>query len=100
MNKETGKVVEEVLDNDSKARESDLRLIYRVLEKMTNAKLCTPIGQVFEEMEKQGISFESITRKRRSWLAKHPDIKSELKATPVRQREEENYIAEYLQKGW
>lgn len=95
MNKEVGKVVDEVLNTDLKARESDLRLIYKVLNKLIGINENTSIWAVFLQMKTHKISFESITRHRRKWLEKHPDIKANLKATPIREQEEENYIVEY-----
>lgn len=95
MNKGIGKVVDEVLNTDPKARESDLRLIYKVLNKSIGVNENTSIWSAFMQMKAHKISFETITRYRRKWLERHPDIKANLKATPIREQEEENYIVEY-----
>ena len=95
MNRKTKKIVFDVLDEDEYARENDKYLIFRVLNKMLGTNKDTAIWVVLSGMEYHGISFESITRCRRYWLEKHPDIKAQLQATKIREKEEQKYYAEF-----
>lgn len=54
----------------------------------------TAFGYVLQGMKYKGISFESITRHRRKFLEKHPELKDE-KTEQARREEEEKYILEY-----
>ncbi|MBO6233230.1 MAG: hypothetical protein J6N78_04145 [Clostridia bacterium] len=98
MNRETKKIVYNILENDKYAREDDNYLIFRTLNVMTGIDKSTAIVNVLNSMKYKGISFESITRHRRKWLEAHPDIKEKLKATEKREQEEENYYLEYARK--
>lgn len=98
MNKETKKIVYNILENDNYAREDDNYLIFKTLNAMTGIDKETAIVSVLNSMKYKGISFESITRHRRKWLEKHPDIKEKLKVTKKREQEEENYYLEYARK--
>lgn len=98
MNKKTKKIVYNVLELDEYARENDLYLIFNVLNRMIGIDKSTSIVKVLNGMKVNGISFESITRHRRKWLEKHPEIKEKLKATKKREQEEENYYLEYMRK--
>lgn len=96
MNRKTKDVVYEILENNEESRSDDLVLIYRVLQKQIGIRCDTPITEVFEYMKEAGISFESITRRRRKWLEEHPKIKQELAMTKIREREEEEYFMENI----
>lgn len=98
MNRKTKNIVFEILDKDEYARENDLYLIFNVLNRMIGIDKRTAIVDVLSGMEVQGISFESITRHRRKWLEKHPDIKEKLKATEKRAEEEQEYYLEYSRR--
>jgi hypothetical protein len=95
MNRETKKIVYNILETDEYAREDDNYLIFKTLNAMTGIDKSTAIINVLNNMKYKGISFESITRHRRKWLEKHPEIKEKLKATEKREQEEENYYLEY-----
>ena len=99
MNKETKNIVYNILENDEYAREDDNYLIFQVLNVMTGIDKGTAITNVLKNMKYKGISFESITRHRRKWLEKHPEIKEQLKATKKREQEEENYYLEYKRRN-
>lgn len=98
MNRETKKIVYNILETDNYAREDDNYLIFKTLNQMTGIDKGTAIISVLNSMKYKGISFESITRHRRKWLEKHPDIKEKLKVTEKREQEEENYYLEYARK--
>lgn len=98
MNRKTKRIVFEILDKDEYARENDLYLIFNVLNRLIGIDKRTAIVDVLTGMKVQGISFESITRSRRYWLEKHPDIKEKLKATPKRTEEEQEYYLEYSRR--
>lgn len=99
MNRNTKKVVYEILEKDKYARENDLYLIFQVLNKMIGIDKQTAIIKVLSGMKVQGISFESITRHRRKFLELHPELKDE-KTEQVRMEEEENYREEYSHGGY
>ena len=98
MNRRTKNIVFEILDKDEYARENDLYLIFNVLNRMIGIDKRTAIWVVLNAMKIHGISFESITRHRRKWLEKHPDIKEKIKATPKRAEEEQEYYLEYSRR--
>lgn len=98
MNKKTKMIVYDILENDKYAREDDNYLIFKTLNAMTGIDKSTAIINVLNNMKYKGISFESITRHRRKWLEKHPEIKEKLKATEKREEEEENYYLEYKRR--
>lgn len=98
MNKETKKIVYNILEKDQYAREDDNYLIFKTLNEMIGIDKGTAIINVLNNMKFKGISFESITRHRRKWLENHPDIKQQIKATEIREQEEENYYLEYARK--
>lgn len=89
-------IVYEILDNDEKARENDNYLIYKVLEKALGISNITPFYSTIALMKDYGISFESITRRRRKWLEENPTIKASLKVTKMRKEEERRYIIENM----
>lgn len=97
MNKNTKKVVYKILEKDELARKDDWYLVQQILIEMLPCNQGTAFGQVLQGMKYKGISFESITRHRRKFLEKHPELKdSEVEQS--RREEEENYILEYGKK--
>lgn len=95
MNRETKKIVYNILETDEYARENDNYLIFKTLNEMIGINKETAIVNVLNNMNYKGISFESITRHRRKWLEEHPEIKEKLKVTEKRVQEEESYYLEY-----
>lgn len=96
MNRKTKQIVYNILDTDEYAREDDLYLTMKVIEKMLNYNYGTAFGVILQGMKYNGISFESITRHRRKWIELHPGI--EIKATEKRQDEELAYHMEYARR--
>jgi len=94
MNKNTKKVVYRILEEDEYSRSDDCYLILKVLQEMIPCNAGTAFGQVLQGMYYKGISFESITRHRRKFLEKHPELKPN-EATKARVREEIEYHAEF-----
>lgn len=99
MNKNTKKVVYEILENDKYARENDLYLIFEVLNRMIGIDKKTAIITVLNGMKYHGISFGSITRYRRKFLELHPELKDS-KTEKARREEEEVYREEYSHGGY
>ena len=99
MNRNTKKVVYEILEKDKYARENDLYLIFEVLNRMIGIDKQTAIVKVLSGMKVKGISFESITRHRRKFLELHPEFKDE-KTEKARREEEETYRKEYSHGGY
>lgn len=96
MNRNTKKIVYDILDTDEYARENDLYLTFKVLNMMTGIDKETAIISVLNKIKIHGISFESITRHRRKWVELHPDIK--IKAKEKRQEKEQEYYLEYSRR--
>lgn len=94
MNKNIKKVVKQVLEEDTYAREDDCYLIMQVLQQMLSCNQGTAFGQVLQGMKYQGISFEAITRARRKIMEENPQLKVQ-KVENIRKIEEENYFMEY-----
>ncbi len=94
MNKNTKKVVYKILERDELARKDDWYLVQQTLIEMLPCNQGTAFGQVLQGMKYKGISFESITRHRRKFLEKHPELKDN-ETEQARREEEENYILEY-----
>lgn len=94
MNKNTKKVVYKILERDELARKDDWYLVQQTLIEMLPCNQGTAFGQVLQGMKYKGISFESITRHRRKFLEKHPELKDN-ETEQLRREEEENYILEY-----
>lgn len=94
MNKNTKKVVYKILERDELARKDDWYLVQQTLIEMLPCNQGTAFGQVLQGMKYKGISFESITRHRRKFLEKHPELKDN-ETEQSRREEEENYILEY-----
>lgn len=97
MNKNTKKVVYKILEKNELARKDDWYLVQQTLIEMLPCNQGTAFGQVLQGMKYKGISFESITRHRRKFLEKHPELKDS-EAEQSRREEEENYILEYGKK--
>lgn len=95
MNRQTGKVVDEILDNDERAREDDLHLISKTIFTMFNINNDISLNKAFALCRGNRVCIESITRERRRWMKKHPEIKAQLKATKYRDAEEQEYYVEY-----
>lgn len=94
MNKNTKKVVYKILERDELARKDDWYLVQQTLIEMLPCNQGTAFGRVLQGMKYKGISFESITRHRRKFLEKHPELKDN-ETEQARREEEENYILEY-----
>ena len=97
MNKNTKKVVYKILEKDELARKDDWYLVQQTLIEMLPCNQGTAFGQVLQGMKYKGISFESITRHRRKFLEKYPELKDS-ETEQSRREEEENYILEYGKK--
>lgn len=94
MNKNTKKVVYKILEKDELARKDDWYLVQQTLIEMLPCNQGTAFRRVLQGMKYKGISFESITRHRRKFLEKHPELKDN-ETEQARREEEENYILEY-----
>lgn len=87
-------IVNEILMNDSYARQNDGYLIRRVLERKIPNLYKYSITEIFDNLNKFGISFESITRARRKFLEENPELKDSNTERARRQKELE-FRAEY-----
>ena len=94
MRKGTGKIVGEILETDEYAREDDNYLIMRFVQIVEPNLAGTTFVNVMKGLKYKGISFESITRARRKYMNKHPQLKNR-QAEQARAEEEEKYILEY-----
>lgn len=94
MNRNIKKIVYKILQEDSYAKEDDWYLIQQVLMELLPCNSGTAFGQVLQVMKVKGISFEAITRQRRKFLEKNPQLKVE-DVEKARREEEEEYLLEY-----
>ncbi len=94
MNKNIKKVVKQILQEDTYAREDDCYLIMQVLQQMLPCNEGTAFSKVLQGMKYKGISFESITRARRKVMEENPQLKAQ-NVENIRRKEEENYFVEY-----
>lgn len=83
-----------ILWEDELARKDDCYLIMRVIQEIEPDLAGQTFANVMMNAKYKGISFESITRARRKFLEKHPELKDD-KTEKARREEEENYILEY-----
>ena len=97
MNRKTKQIVYKILEKDEYARTNDLYLVQQTLIEMLDCNEGTAFGKVLQGMRYKGISFESITRHRRKYLEKHPELK-DLKIEKARRQEEKEYRTEYGRK--
>lgn len=90
MNKNIKKTVYKILENNQYARENDNYLIVKVAEVIEPELIKTE----FKNIDKSKLSFEGITRARRSFFKDYPELKPK-KITQIREREEQEYQLEY-----
>lgn len=86
--------VARVLLEEKLARTDDCYLILEVVKHLEPELAGETFAKVMTQAKYKGISFESITRARRSFMNKHPELK-DLEIEQARRKEEENYILEY-----
>lgn len=70
-------IVKEILEKENYARENDGYLIRRVLEEKIPDLYNYSMTYIFDNLNKFGISFESITRARRKFFEENPELKVE-----------------------
>lgn len=88
------KTVYKILQEDTYAREDDNYLIMRVVQELEPSLAGTSFVNVMQGLKYKGISFEGITRARRSFFTDHPELKEE-KSEKARREKEEEYFMEY-----
>lgn len=86
--------VYKILEEDTRAREDDNYLIYRTVKRLFPGIAETFFKTALLNLSKAGISFESITRARRKFLEKHPELKPK-QFTRIREEEKRAYKKEY-----
>lgn len=74
MNKNIKRVVKQILQEDTYAREDDCYLIMQVLQKMLPCNEGTAFAQVLQGMKYKGISFEAITKAKREFFDTYPNL--------------------------
>ena len=84
-------VVEQILREDIYSRSNDIYLILRYVLKVYPYEAGRKFEQVMTNMEKKGLSFESITRARRKIQNKYPELKNE-KIANLREKKQKEYI--------
>lgn len=94
MRKDVAKKTREILEKEPYSRVNDGYLIRRVVEELEPDLYKKNFKNVMDNIQFTGISVESITRARRKYLEKNPDLKVE-KTEKARRIEEEKYFMEY-----
>ena len=84
-------VVEQILREDIYSRSNDIYLILKYVLKVYPYEAGRKFEQVMTNMEKKGLSFESITRARRKIQNKYPELKNE-KIANLREKKQKEYI--------
>lgn len=97
MNRNIKKVVYKILEQDKLAREDTWYLIQQTLIEMIPCNAGTGFGQVLQGMKVNGISFEAITRRKRDFFTKHPELIPE-ETEKARREEEQEYYLEYARR--
>ena len=97
MNKAIKNVVYTILEQDELAREDTWYLIERTVIQMLPCNQGTAFGQVLQGMKYKGISFEAITRHKRKFLEKNPQLVT-AKNEEIRRNEELAYHMEYARR--
>ena len=84
-------IVEQILREDIYSRSNDIYLILRYVLKVYPYEAGKKFEQVMTNMEKKGLSFESITRARRKIQNKYPELRNE-KIANLRNEKQNDYI--------
>lgn len=94
MRKDVAKKAREILEKEPYSRINDGYLIRRVVEELEPELYKKDFKRVMDNIQFTGISVESITRARRGFFTKYPELKVE-KTEKARRLEEEKYYMEY-----
>ena len=94
MRKDVNKKAREILEKEPYSRVNDGYLIRRVVEELEPELYKKDFKNAMDNIQFTGISVESITRARRKYLEKNPELKIE-EAEKARRLEEEKYFMEY-----
>lgn len=92
--KEIKRIVSQILDSDEYARQDDNYLILRVVQELEPELAGTTFVNVMQRLSYKGVSCESITRARREWASRNPELKVD-KVERARRHKEEEYYLEY-----
>jgi len=84
-------IVEQILREDIYSRSNDIYLILKYVLKVYPYEAGKKFEQVMINMEKKGLSFESITRARRKLQNKYPELRNE-KIANLRNEKQKDYI--------
>lgn len=94
MRKDVAKKTREILEKEPYSRVNDGYLIRRVVEELEPDLYKKDFKNAMDNIQFTGISVESITRARRKYLEKNPELKVD-KTENARRIEEEKYFTEY-----
>lgn len=94
MKNEIRKTVDEILKEDTRAREDDNYLILRVIEKLEPEVAVMRFSTAILELNWRKISFESITRARRKFFERNPQLNPK-NVDRARRSLGKEYIEEY-----
>lgn len=84
-------IVEQILREDIYSRNNDIYLILRYVLKVYPYESGKKFEEVMTNIEKKGLSFESITRARRKIQNKYPELRNE-KIANLRNEKQKDYI--------
>lgn len=97
MKNEIRKTVDEILKEDTRAREDDNYLILRVIEKLEPEVAVMRFSTAMLEMKRRKVSLEGITRARRKFFERNPQLNPK-NVDRVRRSLEKEYIEEYVKR--
>lgn len=92
MRKEVAKKTRRILQEEPYARENDGYLIRRVIEELEPDLYKKDFKTIMDNLQFYKISFESITRARRKFFEKNPQLKVEKSEIARREKEQEYYL--------
>jgi len=90
--KKVEQTVQEILENNLKARNDNFVLVYEVYQKLDIPVKFEFMGLMLEHSKYGLPSFESITRARRKIVKNHPELQSSKKIKEFRKVQEEEYF--------
>ena len=97
MKSEIRKTVDEILKEDTRAREDDNYLILRVIEKLEPEVAVMRFSTAMLEMKRRKVSLEGITRARRKFFERNPQLNPK-NVDRARRSLQKEYIKEYVKR--
>jgi hypothetical protein len=90
--KSTTKLVKDILVKNKKARDSDIVLYLKVMERLNPPTLTMPFGMVLRNLKELGLPcYDTVSRARRKIQSDNPDLQGSERVQDRRAELEEEY---------